>query len=86
MGTKVINVGDLSAIPLTYATLEGDRDTLTAQLLANISTSGAGDLAADGVDALSYLIFEIIQTSIFINSQDYDIEASAQALLDAQGT
>ena len=84
MGTKIISVGDLAAIPLTYATLAGDRDTLTAQLLANITTSGAGDLAADGVDALSYLIYEIIQTSLFINSQDYDIEASAQALLDAQ--
>ena len=40
MGTKIIAVGELSAIPLTYATLAGDRDTLTALLLANISTRG----------------------------------------------
>jgi hypothetical protein len=85
MGSKMIDVGELAAIPLTYETLAGGRDELTAQLLANISTSGAGDLALDGVDALSYLIFEIIQTALFINSQDYDIEASAAALLAAQG-
>lgn len=85
MGTKTINVGALAAIPLTYDVLRSGRDELTAQLLANISTSGAGDLAPDGVDALSYLIFEIIQTSLFINSQEHDIDASAAALLAAQG-
>lgn len=86
MGSKVISVGELSPIALTYDALSGGRDELTAQLLANISTSGAGDIAADGVDALSYLIFEVIQTALFINSQDYDIEASAAALLEAQGS
>ena len=85
MGTKVINIGEIAAIPLTYGVLSGGLDHIKAQLAANISTSGAGDLAVDGVDALSYLIYEIIQTSLFINSQEYDLDASAQALLDAQG-
>jgi hypothetical protein len=85
MGTKVINIGEISAIPLTYGALADGLEHIKAQLSANISTSGAGDVAPEGVDALAYLIFEVIQTSLFINSQEYDIEASAQALLDAQG-
>ena len=86
MGTKVIDIGEIAAIPLTYGAMADGLDHIKAQLLANISTSGAGDIAPDGADALAYLIFEVIQTSLFINSQEYDLEASAQALLDAQGT
>ena len=84
MGTKVVNIGEIAAIPLTYGALSDGVEHIKAQLLANISTSGAGDIAPDGVDAVAYLIFEVIQTSLFINSQEYDLDASAQALLDAQ--
>ena len=86
MGTKLINVGEIAAIPLTYGALSGGLDHIRAELLANISTSGAGDIAPDGADTLAYLIYEIIQTALFINSQEYDLDASAAALLAAQGT
>tara|TARA_R110001606_G_scaffold12378_3_gene54180 strand:- start:3909 stop:4169 length:261 start_codon:yes stop_codon:yes gene_type:complete len=85
MGSKVINIGEIAAIPLTYGALADGLEHIKAQLLANISTSGAGDIAPNGVDALAYLILEVIETSLFINSQEYDLEASAQALIDAQG-
>ena len=85
MGTKVIHTGDLSALPLLTEVLEADdgRLLLTDRLLNSVSTSGAGDIS--DVTELSYLIHEMIQYCLFINSQDYDIEASAAALLAAQG-
>ena len=85
MGSKVIQIGDLAAIPLTYGALSGGLDHIKGELLANISTSGSGDIAPAGADALAYLIYEVIQTALFINAQEYDLEGSAQALLDAQG-
>tara|TARA_R110001599_G_scaffold3406_4_gene18831 strand:- start:11621 stop:11881 length:261 start_codon:yes stop_codon:yes gene_type:complete len=85
MGSKVINVGELAAIPLTYGALSDGLEHIKTELSANVSTSGSGDIASDGADDLAYLIFEIIQTALFINSQEYDLDASAQALLDAQG-
>ena len=85
MGTKVIHTGELAALPLLTEVLEADdgRQLLTDRLLNNLSTSGAGDVS--DVSEISYLIHEIVQYALFINSQDYDIEAAAQALLDAQG-
>ena len=85
MGTKVIHTGDLSALPLLTEVLEADdgRLLLTDRLLNSVSTSGAGDIS--DVTELSYLIHEMIQYCLFINSQDYDIEAATQALLAARG-
>ena len=86
MGTKVIHTGELAALPLLTEVLEADdgRQLLTDRLLNNLSTSGAGDVS--DVSEISYLIHEIVQYALFINSQDYDIDAAAKALLDAQGT
>ena len=85
MGTKAIHTGELSALPLLTEILEAPdgRQLLTDRLLASLSTSGAGDIS--DVTEISYLIHEMVQYALFINSQDYDIEAAAQALLDAQG-
>jgi|TARA_R110001599_G_scaffold2075_4_gene11139 hypothetical protein len=85
MGTKVIHTGELAALPLLTEVLEADdgRQLLTDRLLNNLSTSGAGDVS--DVSEISYLIHEIVQYALFVNSQDYDIDAAAQALLDAQG-
>lgn len=92
MGSKIIHTGDLAGIPLTYAALAAETALtgdgiaeLARQIVANVTTSGSAGLADDGADKLAYLIFSCIETALFINSQDYDIEASAQALLDAQG-
>ena len=86
MASKVIHTGDLSALPLLtdiLAAVDG-RQLLEETLLANLSTSGSG--AVSNVSEISYLIYEIVQYALFINSQDYDIDAAAKALLDAQGT
>lgn len=85
MGSKVLDVGELHSIKLVFDVLNAETDSndgrgeLSRQLLANLSTSGQGDFA--DIEAMSYLIFEVIQCSLFINSQDYDIEAAAAALL-----
>lgn len=93
MGSKIINTGDLAGIPLTYAALQAETvqtgdgiGELSRQILANVTTSGAGDLADNGANDLAYLIFSCIETALFINSQEHNIEASAAALLEAQGT
>lgn len=85
MGTKAIQTGELSALPLLMETLEAldGRQVLTDKLLANLSTSGAGDFA--DVDSISYLIFEMVQYALFVNQQEYDLEAASAALLAAQG-
>lgn len=84
MASKIINTGELSAIPLVFEIFSAadGRQLLTDRLLENLSTSGAGDFV--DVSALSYLIHEAIQTALFINSQEYDIEAASAALLAAQ--
>lgn len=85
MGSKVLDVGELHSIKLVFDVLNAETDSndgrgeLSRQLLANLSTSGQGDFS--DIEAMSYLIFEVIQCSLFINSQDYDIEAAAAALL-----
>ena len=84
MGTKAIHTGELSALPLLMEILETSdgRQVLTDRLLENLSTSGAGDFI--DVDSISYIMFEMVQYALFVNSQDYDIEAAAAALLAAQ--
>jgi hypothetical protein len=85
MGSKVIHTGELSALPLLTEILETSdgRQVLTDRLLGNLSTTGAGDVS--DVSEISYLIHEMVQYALFVNSQDYDIEAAAAALLAAQG-
>ena len=84
MGTKVIHTGELSALPLLYEILEAadGRQLLTDRLLANLSTSGAASIS--DVTEISYLIHEMVQYALFINSQEYDLEAASAALLAAQ--
>ncbi len=85
MGSKVIHIGELSALPLLTEILETSdgRQVLTDRLLGNLSTTGAGDVS--DVSEISYLIHEMVQYALFVNSQDYDIEAAAAAILAAQG-
>ena len=85
MGSKVIHRGELSALPLLTEILETSdgRQVLTDRLLGNLSTTGAGDVS--DVSEISYLIHEMVQYALFVNSQDYDIEAAAAAILAAQG-
>jgi len=92
MGSKTINTGDLSGIPLTYAALEAEAaqtgdgiDEIARQIVEQVTTSGSDGLAGNGGDELAALIFSCIETALFINSQDYDIEAAAATLLEAQG-
>tara|TARA_R100000781_G_scaffold113359_1_gene81691 strand:- start:1043 stop:1306 length:264 start_codon:yes stop_codon:yes gene_type:complete len=84
MGTKAIHTGELSALPLLMEILETSdgREVLTERLLENLSTTGAGDVS--DVSEISYLLHEMVQYALFVNSQDYDIEAAAEALLAAQ--
>lgn len=84
MGTKAIHTGELSALPLLMETLESveGRQLLTERLLENLSTSGAGDFV--DVDSISYLIHQMVQYALFVNSQEYDLEAASAALLAAQ--
>ncbi len=84
MGTKAIHTGELSALPLLMEILETSdgREVLTERLLENLSTTGAGDVS--DVSEISYLLHEMVQYALFVNSQDYDIEAAAAALLAAQ--
>ena len=84
MGTKVIHTGELSALPLLMEILEtpDGRQALTDSLLENLSTSGSREFV--DVDSLSYLIHEMVQYALFVNQQEYDLEAAAAALLAAQ--
>jgi len=84
MGTKVIHTGELSALPLLYEVLESDngRQVLTDKLLANLSTSGAA--GGSDVTEISYLIHEMVQYALYINSQEYNLEAAKADLLAAQ--
>jgi len=84
MGTKVIHTGELSALPLLYEVLESDngRQVLTDKLLANLSTSGAAGVS--DVTEISYLIHEMVQYALYINSQEYNLEAAKADLLAAQ--
>jgi len=83
-GTKVIHTGELSALPLLYEVLESDngRQVLTDKLLANLSTSGAAGVS--DVTEISYLIHEMVQYALYINSQEYNLEAAKADLLAAQ--
>lgn len=84
MGSKVIHTGELVAVPLVYDVLAAPDglQLLADRLMANLSTTGAAEFV--DVSELAYLIEQVIQTALFINSQDYDIEAAATALLAAQ--
>jgi len=84
MGTKVIHTGELSALPLLYEVSESDngRQVLTDKLLANLSTSGAAGVS--DVTEISYLIHEMVQYALYINSQEYNLEAAKADLLAAQ--
>ncbi len=84
MGTKVMHTGELSALPLLMEILEtpDGRQALTDSLLENLSTSGSREFV--DVDSLSYLIHEMVQYALFVNQQEYDLEAAAAALLAAQ--
>ena len=86
MGSKIIHTGELSALPLLTEILENSdgRQVLTDRLLANLSTTGAGDVS--DVSEISYLLHELIQYALFVNSQDYDLEGAAAQLLAAQGS
>jgi hypothetical protein len=83
MGSKVINVGNLSALPLLMEVLEAQdgRALLTDRLIADLSTTGSGDFA--DVADLSYLIHELISYALFVNAQEYDLEKAAAALIAA---
>lgn len=85
MGTKAIHTGDLTALPLLMETIEAvsGNEVLTARLLENLSTSGAGDFV--DVTELAYLINQMVQYALFVNSQEYDLEAASAAILAGQG-
>ncbi|MHC4195358.1 MAG: hypothetical protein ACYSQZ_05360 [Planctomycetota bacterium] len=86
MGTKALHTGELSALPLLMEVLQATegRQLLTDRLLESLTTSGAGDFA--DVNSISYLIHEMVQYALFVNSQDYNLDAAAAALLEAQRT
>jgi hypothetical protein len=69
---------------LLYEVLESDngRQVLTDKLLANLSTSGAAGVS--DVTEISYLIHEMVQYALYINSQEYNLEAAKADLLAAQ--
>ena len=85
MGTKAIHTGDLTALPLLMETIEAisGNEVLTERLLENLTTSGAGDFA--DVTELAYLINQMVQYALFVNSQEYDLEAASAAILAGQG-
>ena len=85
MGTKAIHTGELTALPLLMETIEAvsGNEVLTERLLENLTTSGAGDFA--DVTELAYLINQMIQYALFVNSQEYDLEAASAAILAGQG-
>jgi hypothetical protein len=85
MGTKAIHTGELTALPLLMETIEAvsGNEVLTERLLENLTTSGAGDFA--DVTELAYLINQMVQYALFVNSQEYDLEAASAAILAGQG-
>ena len=86
MGTKTLNRNDLpSAFSVVYDVISSDDGytVLNTLLLEHLSTSGAGEFA--DVSELSYFIYEIIQTALFVNAQEYDLEAASDAYLTALG-
>jgi hypothetical protein len=84
MGTKSIHTGDMSPLPLLYEVLEATspNELLEEKLLANLSTSGAGDF--NDVSELVSLIHQMVQYALFVNQQEYDLDAAAELLLQAQ--
>ena len=85
MGTKAIHTGELTALPLLMETIEAvsGNEVLTERLLENLSTSGAGDFV--DVTELAYLINQMVQYALFVNSQEYDLEGASAAILAGQG-
>ena len=86
MGTKVLERNDLpSAFSVVYDVISSDDGyaVLDTILLKHLSTSGASEFA--DVSELSYFIHEIIQAALFINEQEYDLEAASEAYLAALG-
>ena len=85
MGTKAIHTGELTALPLLMETIEAvsGNEVLTERLLENLSTSGAGDFV--DVTELAYLINQMVQYALFVNSQEYDLDAASAAILAGQG-
>jgi hypothetical protein len=85
MGTKAIHTGELTALPLLMETIEAvsGNEVLTERLLENLTTSGAGDFV--DVTELAYLINQMVQYALFVNSQEYDLEAASAAILAGQG-
>ena len=86
MGTKVLERNDLpSAFSVVYDVISNDDGygVLNTLLLEHLSTSVAGEFA--DVSELAYFIHEVIQASLFINEQEYDLEAASEAYLAALG-
>jgi hypothetical protein len=84
MGTKIIHTGELAALPLLYEILEASspNEIIETRLLENLSTSGSREFM--DVSELTSLIHQLVQYALFVNSQDYDLEGSAQAILQSQ--
>lgn len=84
MGTKIIHTGELAALPLLYEILEASspNEVIEARLLENLSTSGSREFM--DVSELTSLIHQLVQYALFVNSQDYDLESAAQAILESQ--
>ena len=86
MGTKILERNDLpSAFSVVYDMISSDDaySVLNDLLLEHLTTSGAGDFA--DVSQLAYFIHEAIQAALFVNAQEYDLDASLDAYLAALG-
>lgn len=84
MGTKILHTGELAALPLLYEILgaSSPNEIIGELLLENLSTSGSREFM--DVSELTSLIHQLVQYALFVNSQDYDLEGAAQAILESQ--
>lgn len=86
MGTKKLLRNELpSAFSVVYDALSTDDAYafINDTLLQHLSTTGAGDFV--DVSELSYFIHEVMMTALYVNAQEYDLEAAATSYLNALG-
>ena len=86
MGTKILERNMLpSARSIVFEAMASDDayGVINAHLLAHLSTSGAGDFM--DVSQISYFVHEVMQAALFVNAQEYDVEAAEAAYLAAAG-